>query len=144
MPLLWSQNCISRGNRFPCYGTLSETALCEDLTMRVKEILPKYLIATSVLVDGEGSLITDWLGLFRLNLCPCISSERKRESGEAERAFWSDYVLILTHAFVYFWCGGRKMLIAEADQDKRKKERVTVWDSFCLQKVLDFLPLTRI
>ena len=47
----------------------------------MSEILPKYLIATSVLVDGEGSLIT---GLARVNLCCCVPSEIKRESGEAE------------------------------------------------------------
>lgn len=42
--------------------------------------------------------------------------------------------------------GGRvdhKMLIAEAAQDKRKKEQATVRDSFRLQKVSEFLPLAR-
>ena len=102
MHSLWSQNCISRAHRFPCYSILSETTLCEDLRMCVKEMLPKYLLATSVLVDGEGSLVTDWLGLFRLNLYPCISSGREREMGEAERAGECS-ILIWLCPYPYSW-----------------------------------------
>lgn len=51
--------------------------------MPLKERLPKYLIATSVSADGEGSLITALLGLSALN-CALVFPQKGAESRQVQ------------------------------------------------------------